>query len=631
MADFAIYARKSNDEGSGKQAESIPQQLEVCFKFAENHNLPLAPRPEYDPYDESIIGQITDAFRGNPERAQRIIALYVKHWIISEQKSAKVPYRRERWSQLVEKIKRGKIKGLISYSPDRCARNLQEGGEIIQLWETMQIGLRFTTASFENNAAGHMMLGFSFVFAEHYSKKLSEDTMRGMRLRTEEGKASGVRKFGYRVDENDFFVPEEPYFSMLRKAFARKMYDRWSDDRIAKELNELGFDQQLKKNSPVFLTGKKLSNTNLWSDPFYYGVWERKVKSDIIQIDLRSLQCGDYTFEPLISEDEWTALQELLTDTRQKYIRAQRTAKAKGLDCVTPVSVGSVICGHCDKAMVFTIPNPSRHQKNMQKLLKSNPEATLAEIVNPHQIHFNCRNKLCSKKVSVTWQHIDPVLEEFFSGIKLSDEDYQAYLHAAYEEIKNKNRQKQDEQRRADLLFAKASSDEEKFLLDTNFGRGLTGKDKKIWEKKRDMFKRRLVTHSSIKVDLADEARDFALEQSAFLSLLSDLPTLWRNADYVRKRKICEIFISNIIFYPDKSHQIRAKAELDGVLSCLVTPFGSSSNILPIKLNAVPLRIMGPIVKIYCEVLCPMLDKKSPRITKKLATIYGLQQTNCFQ
>jgi hypothetical protein len=52
-------------------------------------------------------------------------------FIIKEQETAKIPYKRKKWRKLMEMIQRGKIGGLLSYAPDRQARNMLEGGELI--------------------------------------------------------------------------------------------------------------------------------------------------------------------------------------------------------------------------------------------------------------------------------------------------------------------------------------------------------------------------------------------------------------------------------------------------------------------------------------------------------------------
>jgi len=34
--EYIIYVRKSTDEASGKQQQSIPDQMEACLRFARN-------------------------------------------------------------------------------------------------------------------------------------------------------------------------------------------------------------------------------------------------------------------------------------------------------------------------------------------------------------------------------------------------------------------------------------------------------------------------------------------------------------------------------------------------------------------------------------------------------------------
>ena len=51
LIEYAIYARKSTEDDE-KQKESIPQQLEQCFKFVESSGLLLKPRPAGFPPEE---------------------------------------------------------------------------------------------------------------------------------------------------------------------------------------------------------------------------------------------------------------------------------------------------------------------------------------------------------------------------------------------------------------------------------------------------------------------------------------------------------------------------------------------------------------------------------------------------
>ena len=50
-------------------------------------------------------------------------------------------------------IEKGEIKGLLSYSPDRQARNIVEGGELIDLVDKEKVDLKYTNFHFEPNAS----------------------------------------------------------------------------------------------------------------------------------------------------------------------------------------------------------------------------------------------------------------------------------------------------------------------------------------------------------------------------------------------------------------------------------------------------------------------------------------------
>ncbi len=108
-----------------------------------------------------------------PELADREIYKRYRHlYIIRERKTAKEPGVRDKWSQLMKLVKNGKIGGIISYSPDRQARNLLEAGYLIDLVDKGMVGLKYPNFAFEPNAAGKMMLGIWFVFSKQYSDKL---------------------------------------------------------------------------------------------------------------------------------------------------------------------------------------------------------------------------------------------------------------------------------------------------------------------------------------------------------------------------------------------------------------------------------------------------------------------------
>ena len=97
MQKFFLYARKSTDV-EDKQVLSIDAQLTELRSFAREQGL--------DVIEEFI-----------------------------EKQSAKVPGR-PIFGQMLRRIERGEANGIVSWHPDRLARNSVDGGQIIYLLDT---------------------------------------------------------------------------------------------------------------------------------------------------------------------------------------------------------------------------------------------------------------------------------------------------------------------------------------------------------------------------------------------------------------------------------------------------------------------------------------------------------------
>lgn len=86
---------------------------------------------------------------------------------------------------------------------------MKEAGVIIDLVDRGLIkDLRFATFTFENNPAGKMLLGITFVMAKQYSEHLSESVDRGNKRAIEDAEFIGKFKHGYILDSNRFFQPD---------------------------------------------------------------------------------------------------------------------------------------------------------------------------------------------------------------------------------------------------------------------------------------------------------------------------------------------------------------------------------------------------------------------------------------
>jgi hypothetical protein len=59
--EYVIYVRKSTEDTSGeRQAQSIPDQIERCVKYAEDQNLILKMKPEHFEFESEEEIKIED-------------------------------------------------------------------------------------------------------------------------------------------------------------------------------------------------------------------------------------------------------------------------------------------------------------------------------------------------------------------------------------------------------------------------------------------------------------------------------------------------------------------------------------------------------------------------------------------
>ena len=140
---FFLYARKSTDV-EDKQVLSIEAQLTELRNYAKLEGL-------------SIVEEIV------------------------EKQSAKSPGR-PLFNDMVTRIERGEANGIVSWNPDRLARNSVDGGKIIYLLDTGRIStLKFPTFWFESTPQGKFMLNIAFGQSKYYVDSLAENTKRGLR------------------------------------------------------------------------------------------------------------------------------------------------------------------------------------------------------------------------------------------------------------------------------------------------------------------------------------------------------------------------------------------------------------------------------------------------------------------
>ncbi|MDP3987933.1 MAG: recombinase family protein [Candidatus Levybacteria bacterium] len=226
---YIIYCRKSTDE-KDKQVLSIDAQIAELQEFAQRSNL-----------------QITE--------------------IITEAKTAKVPGR-EQFKEVLNKIEKREAQGILSWHPDRLARNSIDGGKVIYLVDTGKLlDLKFPSFWFENTPQGKFMLSIAFGQSKYYVDNLSENVKRGNRQKLRIGVWPNKAYLGYINDSRTKDIQIDSKTSkVVKKAFILFSEGNKSFTEIAKFMQKFGIQRNNGKPLHVNQVSEMLKNK------FYIGI-----------------------------------------------------------------------------------------------------------------------------------------------------------------------------------------------------------------------------------------------------------------------------------------------------------------------------------------------------------------------
>lgn len=483
---YVLYARKSTDDPQ-RQVRSIEDQISECRALARRLGLHIVTT-------------------------------------IQEKKSAKKPNQRPQFTQMLKDIRNGKYDGIIAWNPDRLARNMKEGGEIIDMVdENLILDMKFVTHHFSKDANGKMLLGIAFVLSKQYSDKLSQDVTRGVRKRFQEGK-SATPKHGYIKDERDLYIPDGVNFDLMREGLIMRS-EGVSIVHIVNYLNNKGYSRTVKS------TGRKIKmNTTAFSeicrDPFYYGILIQVNQS----VDLREI----YDFQPAIDEETFFKIQQLSRAKLRPFNKKYRTV-------FYPLR-GMILCSFCNHTMVV---GPSTGSSG-KKLL-----------------YYRCDNKLCSRKkksirAKIIFDYIYDLLKE---GLNLTEKEYKEY-YANLKQLTDINREKirRDIHIKEGLLKVVVRERKERSLKIISYPENST-----IWQDNNERIGTLTDEEIKLKSDIANlrnllsdpEEDEMSLQE--FLNLSKNAATIVKSAHVVKKDIICRNIFLNFIVNEEKVLSYQAK------------------------------------------------------------------------
>ncbi len=500
---YVIYARKST-EGEERQARSLGDQVVVCKEIADSRKLKLLDRP-FSP--------------------------------IEEKQSAKEPEIRPKFRNMLDDIKQGKYEGIIAWHPDRLARNMKDAGEIIDLLDKQIIkDLQFVSFTFENDTAGKMLLGMSFVLSKQYSDKLRDDVKRGIRRSIEDGKYLSKAKHGYYRDRNMMLRPDGNNFTLLKNAWQMRLQGK-TQQVIAKYLVDEGYQRSEGVGNithKTFNMTDKVLSKNIFKDTFYTGVLDYGTSGAVDLTDV-------YDFIPMVTVDEFLRINRV-SDIKKAFQMKQRGAKN---DVKADFLRRIVYCGHCNEPMStgVTVKYSTKGKKNY--------------------FNFRCDTEGCKitkpsgKKVNqnVRGNVILDFVYQFLEEHKFTDKEvYDHYIHEM-RGIQEKERMELEARRKSLQQIAKelekrialikdALYEETDNEIKAEYKDDLKAKKAKLQEVLEDMEKVK---------DAKTKGSKVVLTYQEFVELFNDLPaTLRKTKSMEGKDQIIRKIFSNFVLKDKK-------------------------------------------------------------------------------
>ncbi|MES2023121.1 MAG: recombinase family protein [Patescibacteria group bacterium] len=400
---YCLYARKST-ESEERQVLSIDSQIKEMLQMAEREGLEIVTMKR-------------------------------------ESHSAKETGQRPIFNEIIEELRQEKFNGILTWAPDRISRNAGDLGKIVDLMDSGKLheirtfGQRFTNSPSEKFLL--MILGSQ---AKLENDNRGINVKRGLRTRAEMGLWAGMAPLGYlnqnRMDKKCQVIIDPLRGPVIKRMFEKVAYEKYSGRRIYNWLKfELNF--YTRGNKPLTLSGIY----RLLENPFYYGVFEKPLKSG-------NWYQGKH--EPLIT-------QELFEKSKAQLKRDNIQRENKEFAFTKLFT-----CGYCGSGI-------SAEEK--WKQLKNGTDARYIYYSCSRARDRNCKNKYIREEELITelLKIIDKVnINELGMRQKLEDEIarfniFQRSVLGSTDKIKNN--QETDIRNYAKYILKEGSTSEKRELL----------------------------------------------------------------------------------------------------------------------------------------------------------------------
>ncbi len=261
---YKLYTRKSTDS-EDKQVQSLDDQVNVMKNIAK-----LA--------DAHIISEP-----------------------LQEAKSAKKPYARPLFEELLQDIEDGKVDGIVTWKLDRLSRNPTDSGRIQQLLQDGKLKHILTSDKSYYPEDNAIVFSVEAGMSNQYIRELSVNTKRGMRSKAEKGDKPGVPPIGYLNDKLEkTIIIDSERFHLIRILWDKMLTGTYSMAQLARIADKELHITTVRRNK---IGGNPIAYSTLcvmFRNPFYMG--KLSYNGELYQ--------GNHT--PMVSEEEFERVQQII-------------------------------------------------------------------------------------------------------------------------------------------------------------------------------------------------------------------------------------------------------------------------------------------------------------------------------
>ena len=336
-----LYARKSS-EGEDRQVQSLDDQTRLLKAHAQKHGL-------------LIVEELAEA------------------------KSAKDPYRRPLFEQMLQQIERGEADGILCWHLNRLFRNLVDSGRVGHLLQQGQIRTIETPERAYRPEDNVLLFSVESGMANQYIRELSQGVRRGMASKVEKGWAPQLAPPGYVNDLHvHTIVPDPERFDILQQAWKLMQTGTVTVPQMLTRLNgEWGFrtrQERRRGGTPL----SRAAAYRMLHSMFYAG---RFVREGVVY---------EGQHPAMVTMEEWERVQAVLE--REGGARYRKHAHAYA---------GLLRCGRCGSQITA--------------------EVSKGQSGKGHYVYYHCTNRhgTCDKK-GVTEKELERQFVISLEGVRLN-------------------------------------------------------------------------------------------------------------------------------------------------------------------------------------------------------------------